>query len=38
MNRGYLIIFSRKRIDDWDKVGKKDVIEYEGKQIEVIYL
>ncbi|MBF0450697.1 MAG: AAA-like domain-containing protein [Candidatus Magnetomorum sp.] len=38
LNCGYLIIFNRKKIDDWNVVGKKDVIEYEGKQITVIYL
>jgi len=38
LNQGYLIIFSRKRVDDLEQLGKRDVLEYEGKQIDVIYL
>jgi penicillin-binding protein-related factor A (putative recombinase) len=38
LNSGYLIIFSRKKVDDWETLGKREMAAFEGKQIEVIYL
>jgi hypothetical protein len=38
LSNGWLIIFSRREIKDWDAVGKREFIEEAGKQIEVIWL
>jgi hypothetical protein len=38
LTHGWLIIFSRQEVTDWDAVGKREVIEYAGKQIEIIWL
>ncbi|ETR66894.1 MAG: hypothetical protein OMM_12205 [Candidatus Magnetoglobus multicellularis str. Araruama] len=38
LNSGYLIIFSRKKVEDWETLGKREMAAFEGKQIEVIYL
>ncbi|MBF0237709.1 MAG: ATP-binding protein [SAR324 cluster bacterium] len=38
MNFGTLIIFSRKPPEDMETVGKREMIEQEGKQIELIWL
>jgi len=35
---GWLIIFSRGDVTDWDAVGRRESVEHEGKKIEVIYL
>jgi len=38
LDRGWLVIFSRKAIEDWDTVGKREWAEEGGKRIEVIWL
>jgi len=38
LDNGWLIIFSRKAVEDWDKVGARQIIEQQGKRIEVIWL
>ncbi len=38
LESGWLIIFSRSEIKDWDRVGKREVVEESGKQIEVIWM
>ncbi|KPA10939.1 hypothetical protein MHK_008856 [Candidatus Magnetomorum sp. HK-1] len=38
MNSGWLIIFNRKEPDNWDDVGKREHLYFEGKKIEVIYI
>lgn len=38
LESGWLMIFSRKAISDWEAVGKREWIEEEGKRIEVIWL
>lgn len=38
LTSGWLIIFSRGDIDDWELVGRKETKEYEDKLIEVIWL
>ena len=38
LDSGWLIIFSRKPIENWDAVGKREWIEEQGKKIEVIWL
>ncbi|MEN8218141.1 MAG: AAA-like domain-containing protein [Pseudomonadota bacterium] len=38
LSNGWLMILSRREIKDWDAVGKRELIEEAGKQIEVIWL
>ena len=38
LNSGWLIIFSRHEVTDWDAVGRRQHIEEAGKKIEVIWL
>ncbi|MCP4352782.1 MAG: hypothetical protein GY795_45595 [Desulfobacterales bacterium] len=38
MDFGWLIIFSRSKVEDWDKIGTRERHELEGKTIEVIYM
>ena len=38
LDRGWLVIFSRKAIEDWDTVGKREWATEGGKKIEVIWL
>ncbi len=38
LDSGWLIIFSRKAVENWDKVGERQIIEEQGKKIEVIWL
>jgi hypothetical protein len=38
LDSGWLIIFSRKAVKDWDKVGERQIVEEQGKRIEVIWL
>ncbi|MDM8562283.1 ATP-binding protein, partial [Candidatus Marithioploca araucensis] len=38
LEQGWLVIFSRKNVSDWDAVGKREWVEEEGKRIEVIWL
>jgi len=38
LESGWLVIFSRKAVDDWDKVGKREWAPEGGKRIEVIWL
>ncbi|MDM8524780.1 aspartyl protease family protein, partial [Desulfococcaceae bacterium HSG8] len=38
LGSGYLLIFSRAKITDWDTVGKREKYEVRGKKIEVIYM
>ena len=38
LDSGWLIIFNRKAVKDWDKVGERQIIEQQGKKIEVIWL
>jgi hypothetical protein len=38
LDSGWLIIFNRKPIKDWEAVGKREWIEEQGKKIEVIWL
>jgi hypothetical protein len=38
LDSGWLIIFSRKAVEDWDKVGERQIVEEQGKRIEVIWL
>ncbi|RJQ24540.1 hypothetical protein C4565_09550 [Candidatus Parcubacteria bacterium] len=38
LDSGWLIIFSRGEITDWQAVGRREQIGEQGKQIEVIYL
>jgi hypothetical protein len=38
LDSGWLIIFSRKPVEDWDAVGKREFIEEGGKRIELICL
>ena len=38
LDSGWLIIFSRKAVENWDKVGERQIIEEQGKRIEVIWL
>ena len=38
LHSGWLIIFSRGEVTNWDEVGRREYIEESGKQIEVIYL
>jgi len=38
LESGWLVIFSRKAVDDWDKVGEREWVEEKGKRIEVIWL
>jgi hypothetical protein len=38
LDQGWLVIFSRKEVSDWDAVGKREWVEEEGKRIEVIWL
>ncbi len=37
LDSGYLMIFSRAKITDWDTVGRREKYEVRGKRIEVIY-
>ncbi len=38
LEQGWLVIFSRAKVSDWDAVGKREWVEEEGKRIEVIWL
>jgi len=38
LNSGWLIIFSRHEVKDWDKVGRRQYIKENNKKIEVIWL
>jgi hypothetical protein len=38
LESGYLLIFSRAKITDWDDVGRRERYEVRGKRIEVIYM
>ena len=38
LDSGWLIIFSRGTVSDWNKVGKRDKIKEGGKKIKVIWL
>jgi hypothetical protein len=38
LTNGWLIIFSRGEVTDWEAVGKREAIEHDGKKIEVIWL
>ncbi len=38
LDSGWLIIFSRTEIKDWEAVGKREMVEEEGKRIEVVWL
>jgi hypothetical protein len=38
LEQGWLVIFSRKAVSDWEAVGKREWVEEEGKRIEVIWL
>jgi hypothetical protein len=38
LTHGWLIIFSRGEVTDWDAVGKREAVEHAGKHIEVIWL
>jgi len=38
LESGWLIIFSRNEVKDWELVGKREVVEESGKQIEVIWM
>ncbi|MDM8559886.1 hypothetical protein, partial [Candidatus Parabeggiatoa sp. HSG14] len=35
---GWLIIFHRGKVSNWDAVGKREQVTFDGKQIEVIWL
>ncbi len=38
LDSGWLVIFSRGEVKDWDAVGKREFVEERGKKIEVIWL
>ncbi|TGO03477.1 hypothetical protein PN36_05800, partial [Candidatus Thiomargarita nelsonii] len=38
LESGWLVIFSRKAVDNWDEVGKREWVHEAGKRIEVIWL
>jgi len=38
LEHGWLVIFSRKAVSDWDAIGKREWVEKGGKKIEVIWL
>ncbi len=38
LDSGWLIIFSRKQVEDIETVGKREIIEEQGKRIEIICL
>jgi hypothetical protein len=38
LDQGWLVIFSRKEVSDWDAVGKREWVSEGGKRIEVIWL
>jgi hypothetical protein len=38
LEQGWLVIFSRKNVSDWDAVGKREWVSGSGKKIEVIWL
>ncbi|HID99490.1 MAG TPA: AAA family ATPase [Thiotrichaceae bacterium] len=38
LDQGWLVIFSRKEVSDWDGVGKRESLLEGGKRIEVIWL
>jgi len=38
LDSGWLIIFSRKPVEDIETVGRREIVEEEGKRIEVIWL
>ena len=38
LSHGWLVIFNRGKVKDWDAVGKREFVEEMGKQIEVIWL
>ncbi len=38
LDNGWLVIFSRTEVSDWDAVGKREWVESGGKRIEVIWL
>jgi hypothetical protein len=38
LDSGWLVIFNRGEVTDWDAVGKRELLEEDGKKIEVIWL
>jgi hypothetical protein len=38
LNSGWLIIFSRKPVEDIETVGRREIVEEQGKRIEIIWL
>ncbi|MCP4353077.1 MAG: ATP-binding protein [Desulfobacterales bacterium] len=38
LDSGYLLIFSRAKVTDWDKVGRREKYDVREKRVEVIYL
>jgi hypothetical protein len=38
LDSGWLIIFSRKPVEDIETVGEREIVEEQGKRIEVIWL
>lgn len=38
LDSGWLIIFSRHEVTDWDAVGKRELIKENNKEIEIIWL
>ncbi len=38
LNSGWLVIFNRYPVEDWEIVGKREYVDYQGKHIEVIWL
>ena len=38
LESGWLVIFNRKAVEDWDEVGKREWVHEAGKRIEVIWL
>jgi len=38
LEKGWLVIFSRQEVEDWEMVGKREWVEEGGKRIEVIWL
>ncbi len=38
LQSGWLVIFQRSKVQDWDAVGKREFVVEAGKQIEVIWL
>ncbi len=38
LTSGWLIVFNRGEVEDWDSVGRRETLAEDGKQIEVIWL